>query len=242
MENLQLGDMVLTGKADYEPVYAFGHQEKDVLASFVQIHKKDKQPLEVTPEHLVFLDGHANPVRADSIKAGDMLVGQDGTTNNVVTKVKTITKKGLYDPLTRSGTIAVDGVIASTYISLQDKEASAEYVDFQGGMNSGISHHDFVHMVLSPFRMLCSGVSSNMCTPTANDGMPLYVSKGLDFAKWADKQNLVVQGLLFLLVATICMACFAVEASFGPNLAPLAMLVAAVIWYKQNGIWKEKQV
>ncbi|CAB9526170.1 unknown protein [Seminavis robusta] len=109
-------------------------------------------------------------------------------------------------------------------------------------MNSGISHHDFVHMVLSPFRMLCSGVSSNMCTPTANDGMPLYVSKGLDFAKWADKQNLVVQGLLFLLVATICMACFAVEASFGPNLAPLAMLVAAVFWYKQNGIWKEKQV
>ena len=74
MEALQVGDYVKIGKGEvYEKVYAFGHHVPHKNTEFVQIHTNAGSPLEVTSEHLVFVNGKTNPVRAGSIKIGDLL-------------------------------------------------------------------------------------------------------------------------------------------------------------------------
>ena len=153
MKELQVGDLVLTGSKNYEAVYAFGHHKQDGLYSFLQVHTKNEQtPFEVTPEHLVFLSGRMNPVRADSIKVGDELRG--ATSGARVTKIAHVHKQGLYAPLTAKGSVVVDGIVASSYISLQS--SADEYVELQGGFKV-MSQHSFVHMTLAPFRFFCMG-------------------------------------------------------------------------------------
>ena len=81
MKDLKIGDYVLTDADHYEPVFTFGHVDRERPTDFVSIEtvprnakrSTDHRPLEMTGQHLVFLHGKANPVRADSVKVGDIL-------------------------------------------------------------------------------------------------------------------------------------------------------------------------
>merc|ERR1719463_264714 len=101
MEALQVGDYVKIGHGEsYEQVYAFAHRVPDRVADFVKLHTNAGSPLEMTSEHLVFVNGKTNPVRAGSIKVGDILHAE-GNNNAVVNKIEVVTKRGIYNPLTR---------------------------------------------------------------------------------------------------------------------------------------------
>merc|ERR1712157_10023 len=208
MDELQVGDYVKVGNGEsYEPVYAFGHRVPDKLTEFVQLHTNAGIPLEMTSEHLVFVDGKTNPVRADSIQVGDILHAE-GNNNAVVNKIEVVTKRGIYNPLTRSGTIQVNGITASNYISLQNE--NNEYVEFQGGVEI-TSHHDAAHLAVTPYRFYCTTLA--ICdTNDANSGMPFYVSKLIELMKWSKQQNFYVQLFVYasfrmLLLASMLMAC-----------------------------------
>lgn len=99
MADLQVGDMVLTkGNNGYEPVYAFGRWIPTKPSKILQIHTttQDTTPtsnsstvtkeatLETTEEHLIYLQGKPNPIRADSIKVGDYLQGQENGEKAIV--------------------------------------------------------------------------------------------------------------------------------------------------------------
>jgi hypothetical protein len=96
MKDLKVGDQVLTSQGDgqmdkYQSVYAFGHIDPNVLATFVRIYTKDTAdtPLELTAEHMVYVYGKTRPVRSDSIQVGDILRGHNGSASTV-TKISTI--------------------------------------------------------------------------------------------------------------------------------------------------------
>lgn len=72
MKDLQIGDLVFAN-GKYQPVYAFGHHKPDETTLFLQLHTEEETPLELSPEHLVFLDGNDFPVPAHSIQVGDVL-------------------------------------------------------------------------------------------------------------------------------------------------------------------------
>jgi hypothetical protein len=194
MKDLKVGDKILSGSGDYQPVWAFGHFDTEKSTEFLQIHtNKQQAPLEITGAHMVFLNGKSNPVRADSVKVGDAL--QDGSAGLSVKKISTVTRKGLYAPLTPDGTLMVDGIKASSYITLQDE--AVEHVELQHGVKA-MSQHFGIHLVLSPLRMLCRGVSPGVCQMYDADGMPHYVSGGIKVLQWFDSLNLplTVQVLL----------------------------------------------
>jgi Hint module len=217
MKDLKVGDHVLTGSGNFEPVYAFGHKNAGRSADFLQFQTASAK-LEMTGGHLVFLEGKINPVRADSIKVGDVLSGDAAT----VKKIKTIRREGVYSPLTPSGSVVVDGIVASSYISLQ--KHSKEYVEMQGGFTL-MSYQDFIHMALSPFRMFTMGISSSMGNTYTEDGIPTFAAAGLNFAKWAESQNILVQAVLLVAFVAIAGACMVVENTFGPTMAPVVMAV-----------------
>jgi hypothetical protein len=135
MSKLQVGDKVqvgmdsTTGLPVYEPVYMFGHIEKEdnkQLNDFLQIfvEKSAMQPLEITSNHLLFrMDDEESgsiisSVAAGNIKVGDVLRTTNGP--NKVTKIKTVSNKGLYMPITPSGYLMVNGIETSSYASIQD--------------------------------------------------------------------------------------------------------------------------
>jgi hypothetical protein len=160
MQDLQVGDQVLIGSPDnykYQPVYAFGHLNKEALGAFYAIATKGgKTPLEMTGEHLVYLAGKLNPVRADSLQVGDVLLSIHGPTE--ITDIHVVEKQGLFNPLTADGRLVVNEITVFTYIALQENNSEHFEIVFGKGGDYKINlapHQSFVHLYLTPFRMLC---------------------------------------------------------------------------------------
>mmetsp|Transcript_25229 Transcript_25229/g.38261 ORF Transcript_25229/g.38261 Transcript_25229/m.38261 type:complete len:655 (+) Transcript_25229:59-2023(+) len=121
MTDLTIGDIVQVSHNIYEPIYSFGHKNAKVSAEFLQIDTDiNSVPLELSADHMVML-ANKRFVAASSLKEGDLLV----TSSEEVIVVKSITsilRKGVFAPFTASGTIVVDGILASNYIAYHGSE------------------------------------------------------------------------------------------------------------------------
>jgi len=247
MKDLNVGDKILSGKKQYETVYAFGHREEKAENEFLQLHTSahDSSLLEMTKEHLIFVEenGKQAPVRADSLKVGDMLVTGDSCTSVSVTKITTTVKKGLYMPLTESGTLVANGLKCSAYVSIKEDAPSV----VANKAYFGIASEDVIsHWWLSPLRMLCLGVSPKFCALPKNEatgalkeqGIHQWLVVGQNFAKFADRQTFSAVFVLavglpsFLLFGSMIF----VENIFGAAFAVPAMVMMAValVWLIQK--------
>jgi Hint module len=247
MQHLELGDQVLTGSPNeykYQPVYAFGHLNKEALGTFYAIATKGrKMRLEMTGEHLVFLAGKPNPVRADSLHVGDVLLSIHGP--SVITAIDVVKKKGLFNPLTADGNLVVNEIAVSTYVALQVNHPEHFQVVFdkRGDYRINLaSHQNFAHLYLAPFRTLCMGMSSGLCRALDAEGIPFYISSGMKLVHWVGEQNVLVQMVFLFVTIPICLFLLAMEKLFGASVAPLAVFalvllskrVPALIWQKSK--------
>ena len=117
MDELQIGDEVLVrisqGRTPvYSEVYIFSHRDRNVLTNFVALSTTNSQVLEVSPSHYVFVDGRLTAAR--NVRVGDILEQRSGLVTRV-TDVRTVLKRGLYNPQTMDGDIVVADVRVSTY-------------------------------------------------------------------------------------------------------------------------------
>jgi Hint module len=109
--------------------------------NYMEITFTDKTSLKLTPEHLFLAQGEFIP--AIDIQVGSLLHNGKGGTI-AVTKVKSgVAGRGLYAPLTQSGTLVVDGVQTSCYISLQGNLPKS----WELGGWSIMSQHMFAHIL-----------------------------------------------------------------------------------------------
>lgn len=147
---LRRGDDVLVetypgGPLQYEPVLDFLHRRPEKGGAYVElVHVRGR--LRASPNHLVFVASQAGRMDkpAGEVSVGDRLFVVDGTTasQSRVVEVRHLNDAvGMYAPLTYSGTIVVDGVVASTYATPK------------GGVR--LTHH-LAHSVLLPLRMYIS--------------------------------------------------------------------------------------
>ncbi|CAB9496665.1 expressed unknown protein [Seminavis robusta] len=233
MVELKIGDMVLTANNRYQPIYAFAHNDATTATKFLQIHNtNNKNPLEATGQHLVYVQGEDAPVTAKSIKVGDTLPqaqaghGQGGAA--IVTKIDTVQRHGIYAPLTQDGTLVVDGIASSCYISLQPN-GNPKTMELQGHSTSMLSHHNVAHMLMTLPRLVCmGGINPRMCQTYNNNGVALFVQMAFDLAHWFHAQHWVVQ--IFLLAVYLVVLCplYALELLFGAKLAA-AMVVGGLV-------------
>ena len=208
MKELQVGDLLLTGEGSYKPVYAFGHLDRDSKATFLQL-QTESSTLEITGEHMVFVDNKSSPVRADTVQVGDVLQG------SVVKRTTSIERTGLYAPFTESGTLMVDGIKASSYISVQEDAKDSIRL---------LSDQNLAHVMLSPFRMMCMGVSSELCQNYNEDGVPPVIAFGLKLSQYCNSLNALAQLLLLSTLLLMAGAFMIVESVFGATFAPTALL------------------
>lgn len=210
MKDIRVGDQVLTGMNRYETVYAFAHRNPNRKAEFVVIHAGD-ETLEVTAPHLVFLEGHDNPIRADSIKVGDVLRGK-----KTVANIAGVGRTGIYAPLTKSGTVVVNDCTFSNYIAMQ-KTSNVVL----GGIPSMLSHHQYCHIGLAPLRLYCSLFA--LCNTYNDDGMPPFVEFGTRISHAAFEQNTLVQFLYMASFLTFAGGCYCLLET------PVGLLVAGAL-------------
>lgn len=230
IRDVQMGDHVLTAGDRYSPVYSFGHRNPQKETTFVQLETREKT-LELTGDHLVFLNGRKNPVRADSIRKDDVLRGQHAGLK--VFNVKSVDRKGVYAPFTPDGTVLVDGVLASSYVSMDPK--AKENVELLNGKGI-ISQQAFVHMGLSPFRLICQGMTTSLSEVFCqvnddDDGLPLYVSLVITLMRGFHRcQSMFIQSLFLACVIALTGTCCLLEFAFGAKYAPVAVLALGGVW------------
>ena len=204
MKDLKLGDVVNVGGNDYAKVYSFGHHDRAVKAEYLQIHTQDlKQPLEISKNHMLFVQHGStqNVVPASVVTVGDLLVlGSGGFA--VVTKISTVERTGAFAPFTTTGTIAVNGVVASSYVSLQEDSGVFKI----GEIETAVSMQWLAHAFQAHHRIVCE-LSWSYCEKETYDsqGVSHWVTKPLSISQWILSQNVWVMAVVsvFVLVAAL---------------------------------------
>lgn len=127
MEKLRVGDIVLVdkeGQLAYQPVLTFMHAVPGASGFVTVTHSLANESLRASASHLVFTVADASGSRriavpAASLQAGDWILADTSDGRIRPSKVLTVGRgqgaKGMFAPLTSSGSIIVDGVSASNY-------------------------------------------------------------------------------------------------------------------------------
>ncbi|XP_015749215.1 PREDICTED: uncharacterized protein LOC107328988 [Acropora digitifera] len=128
MESLLLGEevQVITNKGvTSKPVITFIHRQPDLFQEFLQITTlRYKKILKITEDHLIFVEknGKEAAIPARDIKIGDMVYvkvgGQEMLEKDAVQCVSIVFERGVYAPVTLSGTILVNDVYTSCYFDV----------------------------------------------------------------------------------------------------------------------------
>jgi hypothetical protein len=120
MRDLVVGDWVLVDNTGtYERIYDFGHWNVDVEnVEYLQISLDSGQSLELSADHMVYVNQQQNFVPASMVTVGDVLSSPvEGS--NKVRLIRSVIRHGAIAPFTSSGTIVVDGILASCYVAFQ---------------------------------------------------------------------------------------------------------------------------
>ena len=150
IQDVQVGDRVLTSGSQYETVYSFGHYNTEDGGEYLQIHTDDtKRPLELSDNHMVFVEG-GRCIPASLLKRGDRVVLGSGDTA-LIRRINSVKRQGMYAPFTLSGTIVVDGVLASSFVAFQDSET---LLLLDNSIVTPVSHQWLAHTAETPRRLL----------------------------------------------------------------------------------------
>jgi hypothetical protein len=108
MQDLKIGDEVLTAGGIFTPIYFFGHRNAFEKNEYVNLITKSAT-IRLSPEHYI-------PVEDTTLAGRQVVVGDKiwakGKLEPVL-EIKITTEVGLYNPYTMENTLIVDGVLAS---------------------------------------------------------------------------------------------------------------------------------
>ena len=132
MDSLQIGEevQVLTEKGiGLEPVITFIHRRQNVMQKFLKITTKHDKTLKITEDHLLFVEREgqavAIPARDVDIENTVYVRGDQGAMEkDAVDSISFIIEKGVYAPVTLSGTLLVNDVHTSCFFDVLSHEWS----------------------------------------------------------------------------------------------------------------------
>ena len=124
MKDLTVGQKIFTlkkGKPFMTPFLGWIHRESFEVARFLAL-ETETQKISLSPKHVIFRKKHGqtgsgSTAFADQVEGGDLLqVLSNGEVRwEVVLSIQAETRKGFYAPLTSTGTLLVDNILASCY-------------------------------------------------------------------------------------------------------------------------------
>jgi len=195
MKNLQIGDMVrVQGNDKYEPVYSFGHKNTYDTAEFMEVETSSSNTkLLLSAQHMVWEVTQEKFIPASEVRRGHVLEvsgKNDSMTAEVTTVRANVRKQGMYAPFTASGTIVVNGIVASSFVAIPIlKSVSNQWIAHTG---------EFPHRFICHYMGSCAnnetydenGINQNWCV------IPLQ------FIDWFFSTSNFVQWILVTLIFT----------------------------------------
>lgn len=123
MEELAVGDRVLSSVGVYSEVFSFTHKLRraESYREFVRLSVGEERVLLLTASHYLYLNAELKS--AGIARVGDAVMLGDGRTA-AITSVGRENAYGLYNPQTVHGDIVVSGVVTSTYTQTVDASAA----------------------------------------------------------------------------------------------------------------------
>merc|ERR1711939_1158761 len=182
MDSLAIGDLILTydfsrGMTKYERVLFFLHQDPKVNSRDWLSVTHTHGTLTLSSRHLVFKQTHSEidswttrSVMAKSLKPGDIIslvIEGLPTSTKVHSVVAAGVHTGIYAPVTESGTLFVDGVLASSYAALDIVPKFAE--EYQHILFNGLAKP---LKLLSQNRSVASAVAYVLSSPRGTSSKP----------------------------------------------------------------------
>ena len=226
IDKLRIGDRVKVDAEDhFEVVYSFGHNSKTQIGQYLQIYGDMQSPLEISKDHMVFVNVQdtKKAVPASMVKVGDLLVMESGNLSPV-TKISTVTRKGAFAPFTMAGTIVVNGVVSSSYVSLQGGDNV-----MIGSIKTPLSNHFIAHLMTTSLRLMARfGLFKDEMY--IDDGRSDWIAGPHYVAKLLLEESPFVLGAALTLAVTIMVPLLLVEFLLIQPTAYL-LLVAAAAWY-----------
>lgn len=139
MDEVKVGDKLATVSptvgSDYVEVVAWMHRDLQVMGDAVEI-RSAAGTLQLTPDHLVFVESEEGKdpvtVPAHQVTVGHRIIAANGVVN--VSSVNKTKMLGHMLPLTTSGDLLVDGMLASCYGEV------------------GALSHNSINMLMAPVR------------------------------------------------------------------------------------------
>ena len=187
MAQVRIGDYIRSSiDGRFDRVYTFGHRNDHAEATFHRISllsenrmmkgiQNTSTTMELTKDHLV-LSADGSFVRAGELKVDDLLLDENGN-ELVVHQIELVQSRGVYAPFTESGTIVVNGCVASVYANIQHRaglDTNKDLFVVVGGIGT-ISFHTAAHMAQAPHRIFCR-LWFDICKDGGNvqDGMSVW--------------------------------------------------------------------
>jgi len=195
MDLIEVGDSVLTGNGEFQSVYSIDHRDINKSTTFLQIaFGSDNNVLEITPNHMIFKEGSDIPVASATVTVGDRVATPSGYEK--VNSVKTIERKGVFNPLTADGTIVASGMVASTFSSLLNQ---SESIEISG--SSIMSYQQFFTNLLKPYKFFCTTLSLELCRVDSGKVMVSGLASRIFFFHYGDSayQASLLSTIAFLL-------------------------------------------
>ena len=125
MDSLQFGQevQVITKEGiRVEPVITFIHRQTDVIQEYLKFTTMKNKSIKITEDHLLFVKvrGQATALPAREVSIGDTVYVRvkHVMEEDTVKDISSIFEKGVYAPVTLSGTILVDDILASCYFDV----------------------------------------------------------------------------------------------------------------------------
>ena len=128
LSQLRIGDLVMVNqKHAYEPILTFIHVNKQQLFSYLAMDiystlSNTSSTLFVSSNHLIFDYDSGEARFAGKFRVGDRLqfIQNNRITLGEIKNIELRQEQGYYAPLTPSGTIVIDGIVASNYASVSN--------------------------------------------------------------------------------------------------------------------------
>ena len=239
MGDLRIGDRVLVDPRTpkhYQAVYGFGHYHESLSVEYLQIHVEGfSAPLEITEEHMVFVPNRPGWYPASSLQTGDIL--ETTRHQRKVLRIQTVVRRGLYGPLTPSGTIVVNGVLASNYVGLHGDSP----VYRVGTWATPLSYQWLGNAFELPHRTYCRFMDCRQETYT-EEGLSTWMDRPYQMTRWLLRQGWLVQCLAILVTVILLVALETIHfLSLNPvTVGTLMAILGTVYMAKKSTRWVVK--
>lgn len=113
IDTVSHGTLILaSSKGASSPIVLFSHREGTIITDFVELTTSSGSIVSLTPGHYLSVNDRLQA--AGRVKIGDKVILSSGHRSEIV-YIRTVQKRGLYNPHTADGRIVVNGIVLSTY-------------------------------------------------------------------------------------------------------------------------------